>query len=186
MFTRKCPKCNVELYYKQQSQVVRATQKNSKCASCAAEDKPKNGLHTTCAGCGAPIYKPKSEIRDRNFCSRKCLNSITGEQSPAWKGGKLESRIRETTRVKKIRKKLKQKGVDFLGGKCSNCGYNKCIASLDFHHPDQSQKDYLFSAKYRGTWRDMKAKIKNCILLCANCHREHHYIHGVDYTPRNK
>lgn len=186
MFARKCPKCNVELTYKQKSQVSRANQNNSKCASCAASDKPRHGLYTTCKGCGTPIYKPKSEIRSRNFCSRKCLNSMKGELSPAWIGGDAASRVRETIRIKEIRKTLKQKGIDFLGGKCSVCGYNKCIASLDFHHPDQSKKDDSFLKKCNTTWKNMKAKIKNCVLLCSNCHREYHYIHGVDYNPLNK
>ena len=36
--------------------------------------------------------------------------------------------------VSRRRKKLKQQAVKYLGGKCICCGYNKCIAALEFHH----------------------------------------------------
>ncbi len=32
------------------------------------------------------------------------------------------------------RKKLKEDAVNNLGGKCNICGYNKCLAALEFHH----------------------------------------------------
>jgi len=28
----------------------------------------------------------------------------------------------------------KQKGIDYLGGECKHCGYNKCIEALEYHH----------------------------------------------------
>ena len=35
----------------------------------------------------------------------------------------------------------KQKAVDYLGGCCKICGYNKCLAALDFHHKNPSEKE---------------------------------------------
>ena len=107
MYNRKCPLCGKELTYKQKGEVSRANRANGKCASCAAFDKPRTGLHTTCAGCGKSIYKPRSEIRPRNFCSRKCLNSIKGENSPAWNGGRAASQLRENIRVQGNSEKTK-------------------------------------------------------------------------------
>jgi hypothetical protein len=60
--------------------------------------------------------------------------------------------------------------------KCTKCGFNH-IAALDFHHEDPNTKEYdvnrLISNK-----RFTKAyeEIKKCVVLCANCHRIHHYI----------
>lgn len=181
MYIRKCPTCYSELNYKTKIIYTRALQKNSKCISCTRKSHPKKGEYKKCSGCGIICYKPKSEIQKRNFCSLKCLNSIHGELSPAWKGGRQESKKREYIRLKNLRKELKQKGVDFLGGKCQNCGYNKCIAALDFHHPTQNEKTDKFFKKCESTWEFMKEQIKNCILLCATCHREHHYINGGQY-----
>lgn len=69
--------------------------------------------------------------------------------------------------------------VEYLGNKCSNCGYNKCIAALDIHHLDPSTKDPKFATlKFRSRKRIIK-EIENCILLCANCHREEHWNENI-------
>lgn len=77
--------------------------------------------------------------------------------------------------VTKRRKKLRQMAVEHLGGKCVNCGYNRDIKALDFHHVDESTK--LFGLSDRGmtrSWKIIKEEIEKCILVCANCHREIH------------
>jgi len=70
---------------------------------------------------------------------------------------------------------LKELGLD----KCSMCGYDKCFAAVEYHHPDPSLKkgknDYpgrLFSCLPTQERID---KFKHYIPLCANCHRELHY-----------
>jgi len=74
---------------------------------------------------------------------------------------------------------FKQKLVDYKGGKCVCCGYDKYIGAMDFHHLDPTQKDFNFS-KYRLTSFEKNketilAELDKCILVCSNCHRE---IHG--------
>tara|TARA_R110000822_G_scaffold308594_1_gene436744 strand:+ start:619 stop:999 length:381 start_codon:yes stop_codon:yes gene_type:complete len=68
----------------------------------------------------------------------------------------------------------KQKGVDYLGGKCTKCGYNKCNAALDFHHTDSTTKEFSPAHLMRSTFDKLKSELDKCVLLCANCHREHH------------
>lgn len=73
------------------------------------------------------------------------------------------------------RRKVKAMAVAFAGGKCKKCGYNKCLAALDFHHKDPSKKDFGLSVRgLTKGWKFIKAEIKKCVLLCANCHREEH------------
>jgi hypothetical protein len=77
--------------------------------------------------------------------------------------------------VTKRRKRLKVMAVESRGGRCQLCGYNKCVAALDFHHIDESDKE--FSLGTRGltrSWQRIEAEIKKCVLVCANCHREIH------------
>ena len=38
------------------------------------------------------------------------------------------------------RRKFKQKAVEYKGGKCVVCGYNKCNRALEFHHTDPTTK----------------------------------------------
>lgn len=58
---------------------------------------------------------------------------------------------------------------------CSRCGYNRCAAALDFHHLDPSKK-----AASPSEWPQLPKDrfledAANCIILCANCHREEHF-----------
>jgi DNA-binding CsgD family transcriptional regulator len=64
---------------------------------------------------------------------------------------------------------------EMLGGKCSKCGYNKCMQAIDFHHVDPSKKEGLINNILRtSSFKKAEEEAKKCILLCANCHREHH------------
>lgn len=69
----------------------------------------------------------------------------------------------------------KIKAVEYMGGKCSHCGYNKCLRALEFHHLDPSKKSEDYDKNFT-TWgvERQKEELKNCILLCSNCHREVH------------
>lgn len=70
--------------------------------------------------------------------------------------------------------------VDIKGGSCVICGYNKCIAALEFHHKDPSQKDFVFSkfkgASFEKNKETILKELDKCDLLCSNCHREHHHM----------
>ncbi len=73
--------------------------------------------------------------------------------------------------------KLKLKCVEYLGGCCKKCGYNKCIGALEFHHKNPSEKEFCISRKIRRTPNFEKIlvpELNKCDLLCANCHREKH------------
>jgi hypothetical protein len=68
---------------------------------------------------------------------------------------------------------IKKKLVDYKGGKCEKCGYNKSLRALQFHHLDPSQKDFTISGV--GTLNESVIKeLNKCILVCANCHSEIH------------
>ena len=78
--------------------------------------------------------------------------------------------------VQRRRDKIKQLAVEYKGSKCEICGYDKCIAALEFHHKDPTKKDFGISAKgYTRSWETVKTELDKCILVCANCHRELHF-----------
>jgi hypothetical protein len=77
--------------------------------------------------------------------------------------------------VQRRREKVRQIAVEYKGGSCEVCNYNRCINALEFHHLDPTKKDFGISAKgYARSWEKVKHEIEKCILLCANCHREFH------------
>lgn len=78
--------------------------------------------------------------------------------------------------VTKRRKKVRQLLVEYKGGKCSICNYNKCIAALHFHHIDPKTKSFgLSQSGLTKSLSKMKQEADKCIILCANCHAETHY-----------
>lgn len=91
-------------------------------------------------------------ITNGKYCSTNCKNKF---------------------HVTKRRKVLKMKAVEYLGGKCAMCKYDKCISALEFHHRDPSQKDFGISGTIKS-FENIKVELDKCILVCANCHREIH------------
>lgn len=77
--------------------------------------------------------------------------------------------------LKNSRIKLKERLVEYKGGKCEKCGYNKCITALEFHHIDPNEKDFGIGSFNVLSFDKCKREVDKCILVCANCHREIHY-----------
>jgi len=77
--------------------------------------------------------------------------------------------------VAKRRKAIREKAIEYLGGKCVYCGYDRCSAALDFHHLDEKSKSFGLSQRgLTRSWERTRKELEKCILVCANCHREIH------------
>lgn len=77
--------------------------------------------------------------------------------------------------VSNWRRRLKKKAIDYKGGKCSICGYDRCQNALQFHHINPLQKDFGIGSKgHTRSWERVKIELDKCILVCANCHFEIH------------
>lgn len=78
--------------------------------------------------------------------------------------------VRDTS---KYRNTIKQRLVEYKGGKCQICGYNRCINALEFHHLNPKEKDFTISGGTKS-FDSLKPEVDKCILVCSNCHREIH------------
>lgn len=68
----------------------------------------------------------------------------------------------------------KKEAIEYLGGKCIRCGYDKCHGALHFHHRDPTTKLGAWD-KVRLWSKERRLKeLDKCDLLCANCHAEIH------------
>jgi hypothetical protein len=76
--------------------------------------------------------------------------------------------------VKTFRKRTKEKAVEYKGGKCNICNYDRCVSALEFHHLEPSKKDFTLSQSMNTAWNKIEEELDKCILVCANCHREIH------------
>lgn len=128
-----------------------------------------------CYICNKSIYVRPCRQNGHNVCSYSCRNKyFSGEKSFVWKGGKRNStRIRESDKERRLRYKIR--AIEYLGGKCCNCGYSNCAAALDFHHMNPFDKDHNIKDISTGSWEKIKKELDKCSLLCANCHREFHW-----------
>lgn len=70
------------------------------------------------------------------------------------------------------RKAIRLKAIEYKGGKCELCGYNKCIEALEFHHFTNIKTFGISHKGYTRSWEKVQAELDLCQLLCANCHRE--------------
>ena len=71
------------------------------------------------------------------------------------------------------RRGLKKKLVAEAGGACVICGYERCIAALQFHHVDPAKKEFGIGRGGSIISLDvLREEARKCVLLCANCHAE--------------
>ncbi len=77
-------------------------------------------------------------------------------------------------RQTKLHNGYKKQAVEYKGGKCQRCGYDKCLASLDFHHIDPETKDPNWRKIRSRAFSFIKEELDKCLLVCRNCHGEIH------------
>lgn len=60
---------------------------------------------------------------------------------------------------------------------CAKCGETRFYV-LDFHHINSEEKENGIAQMLRNntSWDRIEQEISKCIPLCANCHREFHYL----------
>ncbi|MBM3234383.1 hypothetical protein FJZ19_04810 [Candidatus Pacearchaeota archaeon] len=100
------------------------------------------------------IKMSRKEIRDRCYNKNK---------------KKIYERKRE--RIRRYKRQL----IEYLGGKCMHCGYNKCMAALEFHHNKEGKESVIAIMIKDYSKQKALKEVNKCIILCANCHRELHH-----------
>ena len=80
--------------------------------------------------------------------------------------------------------------LEYSDSSCIRCGYNKCPASLTFHHRDPNEKEFCIGglSERINSIDELNEIIKNeidkCDLLCANCHVIEHS--DISFFEQNK
>lgn len=78
------------------------------------------------------------------------------------------------TNLRRLR--VKQYAVEYLGGKCNECGWIGDISGFDFHHKEPKEKEFNPNALNLAnkSLNVVKEELDKCELLCAICHRKKH------------
>ena len=130
----------------------------------------KHGLNTT----AYPNSQPN--VENGRLC-KKCSGNLTGKQrfwcSEDCKDNQNPNTVARQKRVSMERKTLL---IEMSGGCCSECGYKKNIAALQFHHLHPQNKTFNIDARKLSNtrWSSILEEWKKCVLLCSNCHIELH------------
>jgi len=115
--------------------------------------------------------KCKCEKSIEDFHWRDEVNGIKRSECKDCHNKKVKERYYEN---KKIIDSIKK------NGKCLKCGYNRCLEVLEYHHKEPEFK--IGEVSKLATHYNLSIgieEIEKCVLLCANCHREFHYLERI-------
>ena len=118
-----------------------------------------------------------SDCRDRIQCN--CCNEYKTLDNYYFSKGKLSQKVcKDCVRQKeKIKYHSKQNELNEFkqAHPCVKCGCSKFYL-IDFHHLNPAEKDFTIGENPRVKMETLMKEINKCVSLCANCHREFHYL----------
>lgn len=95
-----------------------------------------------------------------------CRNGVDGYGYAYYVRNKKRERQRSQTR----RFNNRIQALDYLGGKCIDCGYNENIDGLQFDHLPVHGKPDRRALLMSRTWSIIQAELDKCELVCGTCH----------------
>lgn len=155
----KCVECNTEIEVDK-----RARPDLCRCDDCSGRNNIKekvqydNITEKLCVDCGQVKDVSEFYIRKRNNTERYhsyCKSCVSN-------------------RSLQRQQKLKKQAVEYKGGKCMKCGYDKYTGALEFHHNDPTKKEFSISNKSNVVFDNIKLELDKCDMFCSNCHKEIH------------
>lgn len=129
-------------------------------------------------------FKTKMRLKSASLGGKALKGTIKLSSDPQIRSENLRNRKLATYyrnkdnnyyKYKFLRKKivcLKYKGVF----KCQECGYDKNVGNLSFHHRDKDDKKYKALTRIANI-EELIKELDKCDVLCNNCHGEVHNQH---------
>ena len=128
----------------------------------------KHGLRTLNGVGRRPLVRGRSLTVTSGLCPRHGKTDFVLEGRGSYRCKRCRAE-----KVSQRRRRMKALLVEEAGGGCVVCGYDRCVAALQFHHLDPSTKS--FGLAHRGftrSIREARREAKKCVLVCSNCHAE--------------
>lgn len=122
------------------------------------------------------LYSKYKSTRKVSLClniSRETVSKYLNEDNRLLRNFNKEVKVSKSQAVVDWRRRTKIKLVEYKGGCCFKCGYNRSIGALEFHHLDPNEKDFTISGK-SWSFDRLRKEADKCILVCSNCHIEIH------------
>jgi len=88
-------------------------------------------------------------------------------------------RDKNPEKIRGYKKKLHKRDKELINtlkiNGCAICGYDKCMAALEFHHVNPEDKKFLINVgQMHRSSMNIINEMEKCILLCNRCHKEIH------------
>ncbi len=122
---------------------------------------------------------PRSESQkyECKFCGETDKNKFVNKGNGVLSRSKCK-RCHNQKTILRFRK-YKLMAVQYKGGECVECGYNRCAGSMHFHHRDPTEKDINWKKMRHWSLDKIKEELDKCDLMCGNCHGEIHWGYGL-------
>lgn len=143
------------------------------CGKCK-ETKPSTEFFKCKTGKYGLGHACKSCEKERNDLRRQTskYKEADRRRQRRWRENNPGKQLERVTRIRERKYALvAEKKKDG----CLVCGYNKCDRALDLHHINKDSKEGNISEMIRdNSFSKLTSELEKCVVLCANCHREHH------------
>lgn len=119
--------------------------------------------------------KHPSSQTNKKSCPR-CRRELLKDNFYQRSNGKVAAWCKTCNNETRLQKQRDNKilAIEYKGGKCQKCGYNRCVAAMEFHHRNGDKEFSVARSKHKN-FDALKLELDKCDLLCANCHREAHW-----------
>lgn len=131
----------------------------------------------TCSPFGKTNRKGVKRLKAEAAGRKKCVGCGKNKRLDQFYTVKFSNCIpceSERRRLKNVQ--FKRMAIDYKGGCCIVCGYQRCLSAMVFHHRNPAEKEFQVSGFQRRTVLsdEVKIELDKCDLLCKNCHSESH------------
>lgn len=121
--------------------------------------------------------RPKKFVGTEKSC-KKCkvvlsLDNFFSSGRLGWYRGSCKTCYLEG--IKSKRRNIKIQLINYKGGKCQTCGYDRYAGALNFHRIDFRKKENITTLTGDKSLKKQKEEVDKCILVCANCYRKIKY-----------
>lgn len=175
--SRVCEICgdNIPWYVEVDGVRRNVNDKRKRCLTCQPLRKFRVKL---CPECGDVV--PPSVVIDgkrRGFAHRThCLKCVPFGNPGTVPAARRSRAVRRGIDRRNTRRRgVKAWAVRLLGSCCSRCGYARNLAALDFHHTDGTKETNISDLLVCHDRTRLENELRKCVLLCRNCHHEHHH-----------
>jgi hypothetical protein len=141
-----------------------------------------NAKTILCAcGCGTELKSVDSHGRPATYINGHNKRIYSGDDATRWAAQK-RYRVKNPDAYRDYKREYyrarKLKAMALLGNVCKHCGliYNGGNAPVfEFHHEDPEVKEIgITRILTNRAWEKVLDELAKCILICANCHNQHH------------